>query len=181
MRSIRYDLITLLFLIFILTNCATTFEPYKPPEITFEKTPKFQVGFEKIDEESKKIGDVNLVFVKVNMDTNEIEMVDNDEDATHILLIPEDLNKITAKLEVGAKYKQIAISEEALINTYIDQINALKEFIEIERVKSLAYRELWVSSENAYREEKKDRRMDNLSNKITTFLLSGIAILAIVL
>ena len=180
MRSIKYNLLLLSF-IFLFGNCATTFEPYKPPEITFEKTPKFQVGFEKIDEESKKIGDVNLVFVKVNMDTNEIEMVDNDEDATHILLIPEDLNKITAKLEIGAQYKEIAISEEALINTYIDQINALKEFIEIERVKSLTYRELWVNSENAYRQEKRDRGMDNFHNKITTFLLSGIAILAIVL
>ena len=178
MRLIKYSL---LLIPLLFSNCATTFQPYQPPEIKFERTSKFEVGFQKIENESKKIGDINLVFVKVNETNNNLEIVENEEEATHILLIPEDLNKITAKLEIGSQYKEIAISEEALINTYINQINALKEFIEIERVKSLTYRELWVNSENAYRQEKRDRGMDNFHNKITTFLLSGIAILAIVL
>ena len=129
----------------------------------------------------KKIGDINLVFVKVNETNNNLEIVENEEEATHILLIPEDLSKITAKLEIGSQYKEIAISEEALINTYINQINALKEFIEIERTKSLVYRELWVNSENAYRQEQKERRHDNILNKVTTFLFGTVAILAVTL
>jgi len=180
MRLINFNFIFLLILISCY-GCATTFEPYEPPKITFEKTKEFKVGFEKLEEESKKIGNVDLVFIKLNEKTNEIELVLNEEDATHILLVPDELNKITAKLEIGSQYKEIAISEEALINTYINQINALKEFVELERTKSLVYRELWVNSENAYREERKDRKFDNFTSKVTTFLLGGIAILAIAL
>jgi len=178
MRLIKYSL---LLIPLLFSNCATTFQPYQPPEIKFERTSKFEVGFQKIENESKKIGDINLVFVKVNETNNNLEIVENEEEATHILLIPEDLNKITAKLELGSQYKEIAISEEALINTYINQINALKEFIEIERTKSLVYRELWVNSENAYRQEQKERRHDNILNKVTTFLFGTVAILAVTL
>ena len=39
-------------------------------------------------------------------------------------------------------YKQIALEEEVLINLHINTINALKEYLELERQKSLQYREL---------------------------------------
>ena len=169
-------LIALIIIGLFLVSCAPVpFKPYKPEPITFEDTLPYSV-----QEEINKIPKpepLKRMYVK-KVDDMSYQVVEDKTTATHIMLAPSEYAKVGAIVKLTKTYKQLVLDQEKLMNTYIDQINALKELLAMEQRKSDSYRELWISSENAYRYEKWEHDWDNRIHKTGLY---GITIGAIVI
>ena len=168
-------LIVLLLIGLFAISCAPApFKPFKPEPIEFEKTPPYSVK-EDLDKIPKP-EPLKRMYVKKISDTT-YEVVTVKEEATHIMLAPAEYAKVGALVKLAKTYKGVALDQEVLINSYIEQINALKELLAMEQRKVEVYRELWISSENAYRREKWEHDWDNRFHKAGLY---GITIGAIV-
>ena len=160
-------LIAILLIGFFIVSCAPPpFRPYKPEVIKFDETPKYSVQ-EELDSLPKP-EPIKRMYVKKITDQT-YEVVVDKVDATHIMMAPAEYAKVGAIVKLVVAYKGVAIDQEALINTYIDQINALKELLAMEQRKSEVYRELWISSEDAYRREKWEHDWDNRIHKTALY------------
>lgn len=164
-------------LFFLLCSCAPAkFEPYRPPEIKYDKLEDYDV--QSLLANIPKPEKLEPIYVK--LDGINITKVSKEE-ATHILLAPKEYAKVGGVVKLATTYKEIAIEQETLINTYIAQINSLREMIVLERQKALLYRELWVDSENAYRQEKYEHDRDNALNRTGMYIITIGSIIAIAL
>jgi len=156
-------LIVILIIGFFIVSCApSAFKPYKPEVIKFDVTPPYSVQ-EDLDKLPKP-EPITKMYVKETSDKTYVVVADKAE-ATHIMMAPAEYAKVGAVVKLAITYKGVAIDQEGLINTYIDQINALKELLAMEQRKSEVYRELWISSEDAYRHEKWEHKWDNRIHK----------------
>lgn len=154
-------------------GCAPrAFVPKDPIQIKFEPTPKYEVDLTSIVKPDKPI--------KIWVDAN-FNVVQDPKDAKYLVLTKKEYAKYVAQLQIKETYKEIIMQQEILINTYIDQINALKEYIALEQAKAKAYRDLWVDSENAYRQERYDHQMDIVVNRISTGAISLGALVLLIL
>lgn len=156
-------LIALMIIGLFFISCAPAeFKPFKPEPIKFDPTPPYSVQ-EQLDKIPKP-DPIKRMYVKKLTDKT-YEIVENKEEATHIMLAPAEYAKVGAVVKLAKTYKEVAIDQEALINSYVEQINALKELLAMEQRKAEVYRELWISSENAYRREKWEHDWDNRLHK----------------
>ena len=160
--------------LFILSCAPAPFKPFKPEPIKFEETPSYSVQ-EELDKIPKP-DPIKRMYVK-RVDDTTYQVVAGKLEATHIMLAPSEYAKVGAVVKLAVAYKELAIDQEKLVNTYIEQINALKELLAMEQRKSEVYRELWISSENAYRYEKWEHQKDNFFHKAGLY---GITIGAVV-
>ena len=168
-------LIAILLIGFFIMSCAPPpFKPYKPEVIKFDETPSYSVQ-EELDALPKP-EPIKRMYVKKITD-QAYEVVVDKAEATHVMMAPAEYAKVGAVVKLAVTYKGVAIDQEGLINTYIDQINALKELLAMEQRKSEVYRELWISSEDAYRREKWEHDWDNRFHKTALY---GITIGSIV-
>ena len=168
-----------IILFFLFVSCSPKqFSPYKPPDLKLDPTPTFDIksDLENIPKPSKLIP----IYVKKTSEIN-YEVVENSIEATHILLAPEEYAKIGAIVKLAKTYKEIILLNESITNTYINEINALKELSAMERQKIISYRELWVNSENMYRQEKYEHKADNIINKGGMYLITLGSILVFLL
>ncbi len=171
------NLSVILLVTFMVAACAPPqFEPWTPPEIVFEPTEPYEIqaALDSIPKPEK----LKPLYVSMQGDT--VTQVPRDQ-ATHILLVPREYAKVGAVVKLAKTYKKIVIEQEAIINSYIEANNALKELLALERQKVLMYREMWVDSENAYRQEKYLHDRDNLINRTGMTLITIGAIIAIAL
>ena len=167
----------ILLVTFVVASCAPAeFKPWTPPEIVFEPTELYDIqeALARIPKPEK----LKPLYVSMQGDT--VTQVSRDQ-ATHILLVPQEYAKVGAVVKLAKTYKQIVIEQEGIINSYIEANNALKELLALERQKVLMYREMWVDSENAYRQEKYLHDRDNLINRTGMTLITIGAIIAIAL
>lgn len=158
--------ILLILLCLSCVSCAPkTFEPFTPPEISWEQTLPYtnDVEMEKI----KGLGKIKLIPVYVDKQSNKT----TPDKATHVILTSNNYKDIGILIEKTKAYKMLAEEEEILINTYISIINSQKEYIQLERRKSIEYRQLWVMSENRFRQEEHRHTRDNNLNKISHYLI----------
>jgi len=156
-------LITLGILILFIISCAPPqFKPFKPEPMKFDKTDPYSV--QEYLNSLPKPEPLKRIYVK-KVDDTTYQTVQNKEEATHIMLAPSEYAKVGAVVKLAKTYKELAIDQELLMNTYIDQINALKELLVMEQRKAEVYRELWISSENAYRYEAWEHKWDNRLHK----------------
>jgi len=156
-------IITLLIIgMFIISCSPPAFKPFKPEVIKFDKSPVYSIQ-EDLDKIPKP-DPIKRMYVKRITDKS-FEVVADKSEATHIMLAPKEYAKVGAVVKLAKTYKGLVIDQEALINTYIDQINALKELYAMEQRKAEVYRELWISSENAYNQEKWEHDWDNRIHK----------------
>ena len=160
--------------IFLVSCAPAPFKPFKPEPIKFDQTPPYSVK-EDLDKIPKP-EPLKRMYVKKVTDTS-YEVVGVKEEATHIMLAPAEYAKVGALVKLTKTYKELVLDQEILVNTYIEQINALKELLAMEQRKSEVYRELWISSENAYRQEKWEHDWDNRIHKTALY---GITIGSIV-
>ena len=159
----------------LVLSCAPApFKPYKPEVIKFDKTPPYSVQ-EELDQLPKP-EPIKRMYVKETSDKTYVVVADKVE-ATHVMMAPAEYAKVGAVVKLAVTYKGVAIDQEVLMNTYIDQINALKELLAMEQRKSEVYRGLWISSEDAYRREKWEHDWDNRIHKTALY---GITIGSIV-
>ncbi len=174
-------IIAVIISVFSVFSCTPkNIEPWTPPEIKFEKTSEYSVQ-EQLDAIPKPSVPVRI-FVK-EIDEKTYQVVENKNEATHVMLAPQEYAKVGALVKLAKTYKELVLDQEILINTYIDQINALKELHKMEQMKAQKYRELWISSENAYRQEVRDHKFDNFVNKTALYgvTISSIVILLLLL
>ena len=144
--------ILFIFLVLFCIGCAPKqFEPFQPPEIKFEKTEEYKLDLSSI----KKPEKINPIFVDENF--KEVPT----ENARFVLLSQQEYAKVGSLVELAITYKKVAEGQATLINLHINTINSLKEFLELERQKSLQYRELWVNAENNYRYEQWEHKKDS--------------------
>jgi len=162
--------ITLLIIGIFLLSCAPApIKPFKPEVIKFDESPPYSIQ-EDLDKIPKP-DPIKRMYVKKLTDTS-FEIVADKAEATHIMLAPREYAKVGAVVKLAKTYKGLVIDQEALINTYIDQINALKELYAMEQRKAEVYRELWISSENAYRQEKYEHDWDNRLHKTGLYAIT---------
>ena len=167
-------------MILILISCApATFKPFKPPAIQYDRLDGYfiQDQLDMIPKPEKLVP----IYVIVKGETIQVIKKEEKSKATHILLAPKEYAKVGGLVKLAKTYKSLTIEQETLVNTYIDQINALREMLELERQKALLYRELWVDSENAYRQEVADHKRDNMINRTGMYLITIGSIIAIAL
>jgi len=175
-KQIIAIIITLLFLV----SCAPApFNPYTPPEIKYDKLDHYDIKqtLAMIPKPEK----LQPIYVKIIGDKIEQLPKERKNEATHILLVPKEYAKIGGLVKLATTYKAVAIEQETLVNTYIDQINALREMLTLERQKSILYRELWVDSENAYRQERASHKRDNALNRAGMYIITIGSVVAIAL
>jgi hypothetical protein len=147
------------------------FVPFQPPELTIENTAPYVLDMTTISKPEKLIP----IYVDENMKPTTIDK------AKFVLLAPSEYAKIGALVKLAETYKMIAIEEASFVNIHIDTINSLKEYVALERQKAIEYRNLWMMSENAYRQEEYRHKMDNRINKATMYLITigSIVLLAV--
>ena len=170
-------LLLILIGIFIVSCAPAPFKPFKPEPIAFEETMPYSVQ-EDLDKIPKP-DPIKRMYVK-KIDDTSYQIVEKAE-ATHVMLAPSEFAKVGAVVKIAIAYKELAIDQEALVNTYIEQINALKELYAMEQRKSEVYRELWISSENAYRHEKWEHDWDNRLHKTGLYAITIGAVVVMLL
>ena len=121
-----------ILLIFLIGCGPKEFKPFEPPELDFNATKPYTLDLSSIQKPDK------LQPIYVDKDFNKVPI----ENASYIVLTPKEYNKINTLLKIATTYKKIALEQEELINIHISTINSLKDFLELERTKSLQYREL---------------------------------------
>ena len=153
-----------LIILYLLSfGCAPAkFITREPLDTKFEPTPSYNIDLSKIPKPSK----LQPMFVDENF-----QEVTPDK-AKFILLVPGEYAKIAALVKLAKAYKNIIKEQEILVNTHVDIINALKEYVVLEKAKAKEYRQLWADSENAYRQERYAHSLDNAINKGAFGLMS---------
>lgn len=169
----------LVLLMFIVSCAPAQFTPYKPPEIKYDKLDQYNI--EETLAMIPKPEKLQPIYVRLLGDAIEQLPKERKGEATHILLVPREYAKVGGLVKLATTYKAIVIEQEILVNTYIDQINALREMLVLERQKALLYRELWADSENAYRQEKSEHDRDNFINRTGMYMITIGSIIAIAL
>lgn len=140
--------------------------------LQFDKMEEYQVSLDDIPKPDK----IKRIYL-----TEKYDITEDPSEASFILLTPEEYAKVEALLDVIIAYKDVIHKQEYLVNTNVKIINTLREYLALERQKAQAYRDMWVDSENAYRQEKYDHRMDNAINRGAISAISIGSVLAILL
>ena len=149
-------LIAWVCVLMMLVSCAPKeFTPYTPEKLVFEKTPYYELDLSRLGEFP------DLVPIYVDENFKEVPR----KEAKYAVLAPAEFKKIAIMKKAYLTNRKVAFEQAKLINTNVEIINGLKEFVTLEQQKTSAYRELWINSENNYRQEQHNRRMDDLQNK----------------
>jgi hypothetical protein len=174
----------LAMLCLIFCACASPkFEPFNPPIIDVQPTPPYSVK-EQLDNlpMPKKL---IKTWVKEEKDSkgNTFFVPSTKEEATHLLITSDQYANVGVLLQRAIALKAIALEQETLVNTYIDQLNQVKKLFVLEQNKAGTYRQEWIDSENAYRQEKAQHTLDNRINRTGMYLITigSIIVLAIAL
>jgi len=158
------NLIWLIIVAFLIGCSPKPFTPMNIPPLVIEQTPEYVLDLSPIDNLKPLV--IQPIFL------NDAMQMVSKEEATNILLSPQEYRKISTVLKMAKGYKEVAIKEGELINIKIKTINSLKELMVLEREKTMVYKELWVNSENAYRQEKYYHTQDNIIFKSGMYIIS---------
>jgi hypothetical protein len=90
-----------------------------------------------------------------------------------VILTHDEYSKVAQLVELASTYKDIVIQQTNLINEKITIENSLKEFIRLEHSKSNLMYNMYVHSENMYRQASYDRKVDNIIAKTVQIILTG--------
>jgi len=167
-------IIPILLTVFLCTSCASTIKREPLPELKLDKTSEYSIDLTKIEKPSP----IRPIFAHRD-DSGNIKESSMD-DANVVILEQEEYKKVAQLVILATSYKKIIEQQTVLVNNQIDINNSLKEFVELERLKSREYQNMWLDSENTYLSEKYDHKVDNVLNKIVQLILTG-AIVAIAL
>jgi hypothetical protein len=155
MELVKRIFVLFLCVLFLISCAPTQFIPREMKIHKFEPTPMYEQTTEIIlpDKPVRTLLDKNF---KVTTDLKQ---------ARYIAFAPKEYTKVQGFLKAGKTYKEITEEQEKLINAYIQTINALKEYIALQQLKAEEYRQLWADSENSYRAEQYQHKIDNMYHK----------------
>ena len=168
----------------MLCSCAPAkFEPFVPPVITMEETAPYSIAAQ-LEELPKPEPLVRTYVVEAKDSAGNVTYVPTaSSKATHILLTRDEYAKVGVLVKRAVAMKEIALEQENLINAYIDQLNHVKKLFLLEQEKANTYRQQWIDSENAFRQEKAQHTWDNRINRTSMYLITvgSIIVLALAL
>lgn len=144
-----------------LCGCATTFKPVEIKPLELTQTAEYSVDLSKLDTQLKEASNFNVMYGIMDSDGN-INITEDDTNATHVILAPEDYSKTVDITDLSIAYRDVVKGQEALMNVHIDTINSLKELLRLERTRAQILNDAWMNSEQMFNEEKKARSRDNL-------------------
>jgi hypothetical protein len=147
------------------------YKPFIPPKVEFEKTEKYVLDLSALQKPDKPN------YVALGPDFKPIT-AENPGEAKYLAFTRDEFKKIMA-LSAGYNSQQVLLKDhEALVNTYIAEINALKELVALREQIIEQYIQLYAMSENAYRQERYEHKWDNAENKIVQVLMmAGLVLL----
>ena len=165
--------ILLIILSFLFVSCAPAkFEPYKPPKVEFEETERYDLDLSEFNKPEKP----NFIYLDENF-----EPVQDKNKAKYAALSNTELKKILELSKLYDAQIEVIKDQKDLVNIHIDQINALKELIELKQLQTEQYISLYATARNQYRQERYDHKIDNMVKNITMYLMTiGSVTLAIV-
>ncbi len=155
MGMVKKAFVLFLCVLFLVSCAPTQFVPREMKIHKFESTPMYEQTTEII---------LPGKPVKILLDKN-FKVTTDPKQARYIAFAPTEYTKVQGFLKAGKSYKEITEEQEKLINAYIQTINALKEYIALQQLKAEEYRQLWADSENAYRAEQHQHKIDNMYHK----------------
>ncbi len=167
---IRKFFTALTLLLFLLTSCAPAqLKPMQQFNPQFDKTPPYEVSLD-----LPKPDKIVPIYLDENFQKTTVDK------AKFVLLAPREYAKVGALVKLAKNYKAIAKEQQVLVNVHIDTINALKEYVELERAKSIAWQELAVHYQNAYNMEAYYHKLDNAIHKGMFAVITIGAIIALI-
>lgn len=121
----------------------------------------------------------NLFINTLEQINNDIIITTNENDETVIIMDEETFAKIADISEIAEAYQNTIDQQTDLVNVYVDEINALKELVKLERERAIIYKDLWITSNELYLQEAKLRKRDNLMNNIKFYGSNAIWLLVV--
>ena len=171
--NIRRTTIVLLIIFSIMFGgCTQKFEAFRPAPIEVAPPEVYSVQ-EDLDRIPRPTRIKRMYGRIVTIQGVEhLEFVDNPNDADFFIIAPEEYAKVTMLKELAKTYKAIIYKQEDLVNVKnatIQEYQRLLALVEQERDLALG---AWENSENAYRQEVKAHKTDNLINKAGMWLIT---------
>lgn len=171
------SIIVIVSLLCFLSGCGV--KEFNPPEIKplhFNSTPPYTTSVARLDPPKP----IQPMYGKW-ADSKTIKIVSESDSWDLIILDTKEYSKIDALLTYTLALKDVIKYQEVIVNERIAINNALKEFLALEREKSLAYRQFWVDAENLYRQEKHEHDKDLVFYKAKDFLITigGVVVLVL--
>jgi len=155
MELIKRIFVLCLAVLFLISCTPTQFVPREMKIHKFEPTPLYELNTDIVLPDKP---------VKILLD-KDFKVTTDLKEAKYIAFAPTEYTKVQAFLKARQSYQEITEEQEKLINAYIQTINALKEYIALQQLKAEEYRQLWADSENAYRAEQHQHKIDNMYHK----------------
>ena len=169
---VKKIIILCLIISFLGVGCSPPkFIPKEPPIVQFERTPYYKADLTTIIQPEKPV----YLWTDENFKPTSIN------DAKYLVLTKKEFAKFVAQLQIKKTYAEIIGKQEILINTNIDIINSLKEYLKLEEMKAKEYRDLWADSENAYLREKYYSEWNNVLMKGFLGFISIGALVALII
>lgn len=170
MELIKRIFVLFLAILFLISCTPTKFVPREMKIHKFEPTPMYELNTDIVLPDKP---------VKILLD-KDFKITTDLKEAKYIVFAPKEYTKVQGFLKARKAYQEITEEQVKLINAYIQTINALKEYIALQQLKAEEYRQLWADSENAYRYEQHQHKIDNMYHKtIISVMGLGAIIIAI--
>ena len=179
----KIKLISFLMICGLFLGCATTGvninEIPVPPVLNFEQTPVYENDTVQMDTKLKEASSkIEFLYGKKSED-GKIELTDDKSSADMVLMTPETFVSVTDIFNLTNSYKEVVKAQGQLVNSYISNINSLKNLSVLERQKLIISVENWKNSESMYKSEHSIRLHEMIINKIQLFgtIVGGVFLL----
>lgn len=164
MKTKLFGMFLALLMLMFCACAGAPFKPYEPPTIEFDKTPAYTLDLSSLQKPDKPS------YILLDED---LQPVQRKEEARYLAFTKTEFKKISA-LSTGYNDQRTILGQQAsLVNTHIDEINALKELVALREQMVKEYIALYAASENAYRREKYEHKWTKAEGTIVKILMSA--------
>ena len=170
MELVKRIFVLFLCVLFLVSCAPTQFIPREMKMHKFEPRPIYEIEDDIITPEKP---------VKILLD-KDFKITTNVKEAKYIAFTPEEYKKVQGHVLAGKAYKKVSEEQIKLINAEINISNNKNEYIILVQLARDEYKNLHADSENLYRQEQHQHKMDNIFHKAIIGIMGvGAIIIAI--
>lgn len=170
----KYVVLLLLIVSFLFVGCAPKgqYDFYDPPKADFNKTEQYNPDLSALEKPDKP----DFIYLDENF-----EPLDDPSEAKYAALTNVDLKKILELSKLYDTQVKIIDDQKDLVNIHIDQINALKELVEIKEMQTEQYRSMFTTAQNQFIQERYDNKLSSVLRESSLYAITiGTILLAII-
>lgn len=156
MELVKKIFVLFLCVLFLVSCTPSQFVPREMKIHKFESRPMYELTTEIILPDKPP---VKILLDKDFKVTTDLKVV------KYIVFTPKEYKKVQAYILAGKVYKKISEEQVKLINAEINISNNKNEYIILVKLASEEYKQLWVDSENSYRTEQYQHKIDNIYHR----------------